>query len=165
LRFYKALYKVEREAKERQLTPEQRYALRQEKSKPLLMEFKDWLDKLYPTTLPQSPLGKAMHYCLNLWSGLMRFLEDGRLEIDNNLTEQQIKPFVMARKNFLFAASVEGARALCMHFSLIQTAKLHGLDPYHYYVQLLKSLPHCNTVEDYEALVPWRIKLDYVKVD
>ena len=98
-----------------------------------------------------------------LWEGLTRFLEDGRLEIDNNLTEQQIKPLVIARKNFLFSASQDGAHALCMHLSFIRIAKAHGLDPYHYYVKLLKSLPHCQSVEDYEKLLPWNIKLDYDK--
>ena len=113
--------------------------------------------------LPQSPLGKAINYCLKIWDGLTRYLEDGRLEIDNNATEREIKPLVIARKNFLFAASVDGANALCMHFSLIRTAKLHGLEPYHYYVKLLKSIPHCTSVEDYEQLLPWNIKLDYVR--
>jgi transposase len=159
MRFYKELYRIEREAKNNNLTPSQRYELRQEKSKPLMDNFKKWLDDLYPTVLPQSPLGKAMKYCLNLWAGLTRFLEDGRLEPDTNLTEQEIKPFVIARKNFLFSASVEGAEALCMHFSFIRTAKLHGLDPYHYYVKVLKSLPHCQSLEDYEALLPWNIKI------
>jgi transposase len=158
LRYFKELYKVEREAKNKQLMPEQRYALRQEKSKPLTEKFKTWLDEMYPTTLPQSPLGKAMMYCINLWPGLTRFLDDGRLEIDNNLTEQQIKPLVIARKNFLFASCVDGADALCMHMSFIRTAKLHGHDPYHYYVKLLKNIPHCKTVEDYEKLLPWNIQ-------
>jgi transposase len=121
-------------------------------------KFKAWLDAVWPTVLPQSSLGKAIQYCFNLWPGLIRFLEDGRLEIDNNLTEQQIKPFVIARKNFLFAASVDGAKALCMHFSLIRTAKAQGLDPYHYYVEILKKIPHCKTVEDYEKLLPWNMK-------
>lgn len=157
LRYFKELYRIEREAKEQKLTPEQRYALRQEKSKPLTEKFKKWLDEMYPTTLPQSPLGKALNYCIKLWPGLTRFLEDGHLEIDNNLTEQQIKPFVIARKNFLFASSVEGANALCMHLSFIRTAKLHGHDPYHYYVKLLKNIPHCKTVDDYEKLLPWNM--------
>lgn len=164
LRFYKELYKVERDAKNNHLTPEQRYALRQQRSKPLMEKFKVWLDEMYPTVLPKSPLGNAINYCINLWPGLTRFLDDGRLEADNNLTEQAIKPFVIARKNFLFAASVDGAHSLCMHFSLIQTAKRHGLDPYHYYVKLLKSIPHCQSVDDYEKLLPWNITLDYVKV-
>jgi transposase len=161
MRFFKTLYKIEREAKNNQFTPKQRYELRQEKSKPIIDKFKIWLDEMYPTVLPQSPLGKAMKYCLNLWSGLTRFLEDGRLEIDNNLTEQEIKPFVIARKNFLFCATQKGARALCMHSGFIRTAKLHGLDPYHYYVAILKSIPHCKSVEDYEKLLPWNIKLNY----
>lgn len=163
LRFFKILYQIEREAKNNCLTPEQRYDLRQQKSKPLMDKFKSWLDEMFPTVLPQSPLGKAMRYCINLWPGLIRFLEDGRLEIDNNMTEQEIKPLVIARKNFLFCASVDGAKALCMHFSFIRTAKLHGLDPYHYYVKLLKSIPHCKSVEDYEKLLPWNINLDYVR--
>jgi transposase len=165
LRYFKELYKIERDAKERQLSSDQRYALRQEKSKPLTEKFKTWLDDLYPTTLPQSPLGRAMMYCINLWPGLTRYLDDGRLEIDNNLTEQQIKPIVIARKNFLFASSVDGADGLCMHMSFIRTAKLHGHDPYHYYVKLLKSIPHCKTVEDYEKLLPWNMKRDYASVD
>ena len=158
MRYFKELYKIEREAKDKQMSPEQRYLLRQEKAKPLLDEFNAWIDKIFPTVLPQSSLGKAVNYCINHRDGFMRYLDDGRLEIDNNLTEQQIKPFVIARKNFLFSDSVAGAQALCLHFGLIRTAKLHGLDPYHYYVMLLKSLPHCKNVEDYEKLLPWNIK-------
>lgn len=157
MRFFKELYKIEREAKNNKLTPEQRYQLRQEKSKPLMNKFKKWLDEMIPTVLPKSALGKAMAYCINLWPGLTRFLEDGRLEIDNNLTEQEIKPLVIARKNFLFCASQDGAEALCMHFSFIRTAKLHGHDPYYYYVKLLKNIPHCKSVEDYEKLLPWNM--------
>ena len=163
MRFYKELYKVEREAKDNKLTSKQRYELRQKKSKPLMDKFKVWLDELYPTVLPKSPLGNAMNYCIKLWPGLTRFLEDGRLEADNNLTEQEIKPFVIARKNFLFCASMDGADALCLHFSLIRTAKLHGLDPYRYYVNLLKSIPYCKGAGDYEKLLPWNIQLGYLK--
>ncbi len=165
LAFFKALYKIEREAKDNKLNPQERYQLRQEKSKPILAEFKQWLDAMRPTVLPQSPLGKDFDYCINRWPGLIRFLDDGRLEIDNNLTEQMIKPFVIARKNFLFAASVDGAKALCMHLGFIQTAKLHGIDPYHYYVKLLKSIPHCKSIDDYEKLLPWNMKSEYVKLN
>ena len=105
-------------------------------------------------------LREKHRYGQNRWPGLMRFLDDGRLEIDNNLTEQKIKPVVIARKNFLFADSVAGAKALCMHFSFIQTAKLHKHDPYHYYCILFKRLPHCKTLEDYERLLPWNINPD-----
>jgi len=161
LRHFKELYKIEREAKDKQLTPIQRYQLRQEKSKPLVEAFNTWIDKIHPTVLPKSTLGNAVNYCINHRAGLMRFLDDGRLEIDNNLTEQAIKPLVIARKNFLFCDSVAGAEALCLHFGLIRTAKLHGLDPYRYYVLLLKNIPHCRTVEDYDKLLPWNIGPNY----
>ncbi len=157
MRYFKELYKIEREAKDKQLSSEQRYQLRQEKSKPILDKFNLWIDQIYPTVLPQSSLGNAVNYCIKYREGLMRYLEDGRLEIDNNLTEQEIKPLVIARKNFLFCDSVSGAQALCLHMGLIRTAKLHGLDPYNYYVTLLNSIPHCNSVEDYEQLLPWNI--------
>ncbi len=163
LRFYKALYKIERQAKEQGLNPEARYALRQRESIPILETFKQWLDKHISLVLPQSPLGKAIQYCLNRWEGLTRYCDDGRLEIDNNHNEREMKPFVMARKNFLFSSSVDGAYALCLHLSLIRTAKHHGLDPYHYYVHLLKSVPHCQSVGDYERLLPWNLKADDLK--
>ena len=158
MKVYRLLYKIEREAKNNKLTPEKRHQLRQEKSKPILKDLKIWLDQHYPTVLPKSPLGKAMSYCIKHWDGLIHFLSDGRLEIDNNLTEQSIKPFVIARKNFLFSDSVAGAKALCMHFSIARTAISHGFDPYHYYVTIFKALPHCETLEDYEALLPWNLK-------
>lgn len=122
-----------------------------------MRDLKQWLDRNLTLVLPQAPLGKAIQYCLNRWEGLMMYLKDGRLEIDNNLTEQRIKPFVIARKNFLFSASVEGAHALCMHFSFIETAKKHGLDPFHYYNHILKNIPLCKCLEDYEKLLPWNL--------
>ena len=158
LLYYNKLYKVEREAKDKKLNHEQRYLLRQEKAKPIMEEFYNWLDKLPPTVLPKSPLGKAIAYTLNHRVELMRYLDDGRLEIDNNHTERMIKPLVISRKNFMFCNSVAGANAVCMHFGLIQTAKLHDLDPYEYYVILLTNIPQCQTLEDYETLLPWNIK-------
>lgn len=158
MRYYKQLYQIEHLAKKNNLTVAQRYELRLKESKPLLDEFYQWLQEAKQKALPQSPLGKAIQYCLNHWQGLIRYCEDGRLEFDNNGTERKIKPFVIARKNFLFAASQNGADALCMHFSLIQTAKKHGLEPYHYYVRILKEIPRCQTVEDYEKLLPWNLK-------
>lgn len=156
--FYRALYHIERQAKQQQLTPALRYALRLEKSKPILEQFHQWLQQHWPHVLPESPLGKAFRYTLKHWDGLCQFLADGRLEFDNNLTEQEIKPFVIARKNFMFAHCVNGAHALCVHMSLIRTALKHQLDPYAYYVHILKRIPHCQTVEDYQQLLPWNVK-------
>lgn len=171
MRFYKKLYKIEREIKnekeQQELTAEEFYQLRhktrKERSKPIMEEFKKWLDKNYPETLPESPLGKAFAYALRHWDGLIRFLEDGRFEADNNLTEQQIKPVVIARKNFLFCKSIAGVKAVCNHISLIRTAIEHGFDPYRYYVEICKKIPNCQTLEDYEKLLPWNIELEKVR--
>jgi transposase len=160
VRIYKKLYRIERQAKDDGMSSIERHQLRQQSSRPLMEEFKLWLDKYYPLIVPKSPLGKAFAYAIKYWQGLNTFLSDGRLEIDNNLTEQQIKPFVIARKNFMFADSMAGAGALCMHFSMVRTALAHNLDPYQYYVAILKQLPHCQLVEDYEKLLPWNIALD-----
>ena len=87
------------------------------------------------------------------------FLSDGRVEIDNNATERDIKPFVMGRKNFLFACTQAGADSLGVHFSLIVTAKHHGLNPAAYYEALFNRLPLCRSIQDYAALLPWAISL------
>ncbi|MBT7338461.1 MAG: IS66 family transposase [Candidatus Jacksonbacteria bacterium] len=160
MRYYKKLFRIERQAKEQSLSAQQRHALRQKESAPLLKEMKQWLDAHAPSALPKSPLAKAFNYCIKHWQGLTHFLTDGRIEIDNNGTEREIKPLVIARKNFMFAQSTAGAKALCTHFSLVRTALAHGLDPYHYYVHILKQLPHCQTVEDYEQLLPWHVTLE-----
>lgn len=162
MRFYRRIYRIELLAKDEKVTAHQRYALRQRLTKPIMAEFKAWLDAHYPTVLPKSPLGKAFNYTLKHWDCLCRFLDDGCLKADNNLTEQEIKPFVIARKNFMFCSSVSGANALCLHFSLIRTAKRHGLEPYRYYVKILEDIPCCESVEDYEALLPWNIELEKV---
>lgn len=160
--FYQKIYRIERQAKQVGSTPEARHGLRLEETLPLFTEFKSWLDEEYPTTLRDSLIAKAMKYVINHWGGLTAFLKDGRLEIDNNHTEREIKPWVMARKAFLFATSVEGARALCIHMSLVRTAILHGFDPYRYYVKVLQDIPYCRTSEDFELLLPWNIDLPKV---
>ena len=157
LRWYKRLYAVERKATREKMTPEQRHGLRQRHSRPILDDFKAWTGVVQPMVPPKSALGKAFNYVSSHWEGLCEFLTDGRLEIDNNLTEQQIKPFVIARKNFLFADTPAGARALCTHFSLLRTAKHHGHEPYRYFLYVLRQVPYCTRVEDFEALLPWRL--------
>ena len=159
---YAKLYHIERRMKAEKITFDEIKTIRQEKSVPLLINFKQWLEQKQSLVPPKSPIAKAINYTLRHWGGLIRYCEDGRYLIDNNHTEREIKPFVIARKNFLFAASQEGARALCLHFSLIRSAKLHKLDPYQYYVEIMKAIPHCKTTDDYEKLLPWNI--DLVKV-
>lgn len=157
MRFYGQLYAIEREAKAKNLSPEQRHQLRQEKSVPVLAEFKAWLSLNQARTMPKSLIGLAIAYCLTHWEGLQTYLSDGRVECDNNATERDIKPFVIARKNFLFACTQAGADSLGVHFSLILTARLHGLDPVKYMTHVLTVLPTCKTWDEYDRLLPWNV--------
>ena len=114
-------------------------------SLPILTELRNWVNKL--NAPPKSLLGKAAAYVISQWSWLTAWLEDGRLEISNNLAERSIKPFVIGRKNFLFANTPSGARSSAILFSMIQTAKENGLDPYRYLTWVLKTPPHLNMYE------------------
>ncbi len=155
--YFKKIYKVEAKAKAEALSFEERLVLRQTLSMPIVESFYKWLLQSKELVLPQSPLGKAIAYSLNHWSGLTRFLDNGECEIDNNATEREIKVLVMARKNFLFANSVEGAEALGIYFSLIQSARAHNIEPGSYLETIFKAIPHCNSFDDYEALLPWNL--------
>jgi transposase len=157
------LYAIEARAREEELTPDEIYQLRQEKSKPILEEFKDWLTRTYPQTPPKGLLGKAMEYCLNQWHKLERYILDGRLKIDNNLIENAIKPFVVGRKNWLFSANPRGAKASAALYSMIETAKANGLEPYRYLRFVFEKLPLAKTQDDYKALLPQYIDRELLK--
>lgn len=148
------LYRVGPEA--RGLTPEQRQALRHEKARPVLQQLGAWLDKSLPQVPPGTAAGKALHYLHREWDKLVVYLEDGRLEIDNNLAENAIRPFVMGRKNWLFSDSVAGVYASANLYSLIETAKANGLEPYAYLRQVYTELPRAQSITDIERLLPWR---------
>jgi len=148
------LYRVERQAKEAEMTPHQRYALRRELAVPILERLHTWLHENLPRTLPSGATGKALGYLHGQWERLIRYLEDGRLEIDNNLTENAIRPFVVGRKGWLFSDTVSGAKASANIYGLIETAKANGHEPYHYLRYVLERLPACQTVEAFEALLP-----------
>lgn len=153
---YQALYAIEEEIKGK--TAIEKYRIRQQKAKPIADNLKGYLiDKLIGIP-PKSNLGAAVNYTLKYWDGLTEYLDDGRLSIDNNHTERLIRQFVLARNNFLFADSIAGAKALCMHMSLIQTAVKHNIEPYAYYMKLMTDMPKCISVDDYEPLLPWNIK-------
>ncbi len=158
LKFIDKLYKVESAAKK--MTVEERHTLRQTESLELTVEFKKWLDEQGPCVPPKSVLGKAIQYALDQWPYLVRYLERGDLSMDNNLVENSIRPFALGRKNWLFSQSVEGAQASATIYSLIETAKANGLNPFLYIREVLENIPHAKTVEDFEALLPTRIKLN-----
>lgn len=131
-----------------ELAPEERYAKRLEWSKPVLDALLAWANETISKTAPKSALGKALYYLLEQWPYLVRYLEDGRLELSNNRAERSIKPFVMGRKNWLFANTPAGAQSSAVIYSLIETAKESGLDPYRYLVWVLKSAPSLSQVDE-----------------
>jgi len=149
------LAKVEADIK--LLSSEEKYQQRQDKAKPLMNELHAYLMKCIDAIPPKSLLGKAVSYTLNQWPKLLTYLEDGRVDISNNLSERAIKPFVMGRKAWLFSHSVEGAHAGANIFSIIETCKYHGIEPYDYLRYVLNALPNCQTLDDYEKMLPFNI--------
>jgi transposase len=130
LAWIRQLYDIEREGKT--LAPEARGRLRQAKSRPLLGQIKTWLDAQQPGLLPKSPIGQAAAYTLSNWTALERYTSDGIIAIDNNTAEQALRAIAVGRKNWLFLGSDHGGRAAATHYSLIQSARRHGIDPYAY---------------------------------
>jgi transposase len=156
LAYIQQLYRIEQLAKEQ--APEERYALRQMQAQPILDELRQWLEKSVPHTPPQTLLGKALFYLQHQWPHLIRYVDDGHYPIDNNAAENAIRPFVIGRKNWLFSASQSGAMASANLYSLIETAKANGLEPYAYLRQVFTDLPNAETVEQIEALLPWAVE-------
>ena len=151
------LYSIEKRAKAQGLCSDEIYQLRQQEAKPILETFKLWLDANQAITPPKGLLGKAIQYALNNWKKLIVYIEDGRLRPDNNIAENAIRPFVLGRKNFLFAGAPTGAEASATFFTLIETAKANGLEPYTYLRYIFTKLPLARTAEDYKSLLPWNI--------
>jgi transposase len=147
------LYRIETKIKDK--TPEEKYRIRQAEALPLLTQFKDWLDKSAQQVLPKSALGKAISYSLNQWPKLIRYIEDGNLNIDNNRAERAIKPFVIGRKNWLFSNTASGANASATLYSLIETAKANGLVPFDYIKYLLDEIPTLQPDDSIDHLLPW----------
>ena len=149
------LYRIESNIKGK--TAEEKQAIRKAQAEPLLTQLKEWLDESALHVPPKSAIGKAIGYSLNQWPKLIRYLEDGRLPIDNNRAERAIKPFVIGRKNWLFSNTPKGAKASADLYSLIETAKANGLVPFDYLNYLLEELP--RKPEAIDHLLPWNVKL------
>jgi transposase len=159
LAFCNKLFKIERELKD--ANAQQRHAQRQKRSKPLLDDFRVWLDLQAQIVVPKSATGQAVVYCLGQWDKLTTFLNDGRIEIDNNRAERSIKPFVIGRKNWLFANTPKGAKASATIYSIVETAKENGLNPYAYLTYLFESLTNIDiqSHRDIDQLLPWAAEL------
>ncbi|OMF95265.1 hypothetical protein BK144_06975 [Paenibacillus sp. FSL R7-0273] len=104
--------------------------------------------------LPKSKTGEAIRYCLNQWKKLTAFLEDGRLEIDNNRSERSIKPVVIGRKNWMFVNTPRGAKASAVIYSIVETAKANGLNPFAYLTYLFEQLPQLSDPADLAVMKP-----------
>lgn len=154
INYFRALYKIENDAREKKLSSQDRFKLRYEKSVPLLTSFKSWLDVYLTKTSPQSKIYDAIHYTLSNWDVLNNYLKDGRIEIDNNLIENAIRPFALGRKNWLFMGSPSGAKAGAVFYSLIQTCKANCVEPYKYFVAMLHHIRLCKTDDDHHKLLP-----------
>jgi len=138
------------------MPPDERFAKRQEKSKPLVDEFFAWAATV--NAPPKTALGKAIHYVFSQRIYLERFLLDGRLEICNNRAERSIKPFVIGRKNWLFSNTPKGAKASSVIYSVIETAKENGINPFRYLVYIFNNAPNLNIQtdsDDVDTLLPW----------
>jgi len=134
------LYKIEALARENNYSFEQRYQIRQRESLPILEEMKVWLDTNALQVLPKSTMGRAIGYMLGRWKYLMRYVEDGRFEIDNNLIENAIRLVALGRKNYLFAGSHNGAKRSALIYTLVANAKLQGLEPFGYMRDVLTRI-------------------------
>jgi len=142
-------------------TTEERYEQRLEQAKPVLDAMFAWANSR--TAAPKSALGKAFHYLKEQWPYLNNYLKDGRLEISNNRAERSIKPFVIDRKNFLFANTPKGATGSAIMFSLIQTATENGLNPYKYLTWLLKQAKDADLTNEQviQSLLPWNLPVEF----
>ena len=148
------LSQVERQADNLEFIPEERLQLRLEKSKPVVDKIKVFLKENKDKVPPKSLLGKAIQYMINQWPRLLHFLEDGRVPLSTNRIENDIRPFVVGRKNWLFNVTPEGARASAFYYSLIETARANGMEPFSYLMYLFTNLPHARAEEDYIKLLP-----------
>lgn len=135
------------ERKYEKLTATERYAERLEHSKIVLEAFLSWLNEYKPKVLPKSNLGKAINYCLNQWSKLAIFLENGEIELSNNRAEKSIKSFLIGRKNWLFSKSPHGATASAIIYSIVETSKANNLNPFYYLEYLFERLPNIDKTD------------------
>ena len=148
------LYGVESRIKDKSV--DDKYTARQEVSLPILSKLKIWLEQDQPNLVGNSKLIEAANYLANQWHKLIRYVDDGRLSIDNNRAERAVKPFVIGRKNWLFSQTANGAHASAALYSIVETAKINGLIPFNYICACLDEL--CQPEPDIDSLLPWNFK-------
>ena len=147
---FQKLYAIERRASDKTLSTSQIKELRQEQALPVLVELKSWMDDQYTQVLPQSLIGKAIVYSLNLWPKLTAYVQNGEWSIDNNAVENKIRPLAIGRKNYLFAGSHQAAQQAAMMYSFFGTCKLNGIEPLRWLTDTLRKIPDykVNQIQD-----------------
>jgi hypothetical protein len=149
-----ALYAIEKEIRGR--PPDERREIRKARSRPLMESLKQWLEETLGKLSRKSDTAKAVRYALGRWEALMRYCDDGRIEIDNNAAERSLRAVVLGRKNFLFAGSDAGGERAAAMYSLLGTAKLNGLNPEAYLRQVLSRIAD-HPINRIEELLPWNL--------
>src|SRR5277367_5476451 len=155
LRYFAALYEIEREARELKLDAKGRHQLRRQRSKPIAEALRQWLTRQRGQVPDGSATAKAIEYSLGRWAALILYLEDGDLPIDNNHIENRIRPVALGRSNWLFAGSLRAGQRAANIMTLVQSAKLNGHDPYRYLKDILERLP-THPASRLEDLLPHR---------
>jgi transposase len=148
------LYAIEREI--RGQSPQVRAAVRRARSAPVLTDLRGWLSSMQRTLSAKSPLAAAIHYTLSRWSALTRYVEDGRVEVDNNVAERAIRALVLGRRNYLFAGSDAGGGTAARLYSLIGTCRLNSIDPHLYLRHVLEHIA-THPINRIDELLPWRV--------
>jgi len=165
--FLKQVYAIERKVKALRKAAESSgiaplaeiLALRQKEAAPIMAAFKKWVDDLLPGVPPKTALGKALAYTTRQWEKLSRFLSDPEMPADNNYCENQIRPFAVGRRSWLFVDSQLGAKASANLYSIVMTCRANGIAPYAYLCHLFEEFPKAKTAEQLEALLPWNAKV------
>jgi transposase len=158
LRYFAALYEIEREAREQNLNADGRRQLREQRSKPIAEALRQWLTRQRGQVPDGSATAKAIDYSLGRWAALTRYIEDGDLPADNNHIENRIRPVALGKSNWMFAGSLRAGQRAAAIMSLIQTAKLNGHDPYSYLKDVLERLP-TQPASRIEELLPHRWRM------
>ena len=158
MEMFQKLYSVEQKARDQGLSPQQRHTLRLDEALPVINELGKWIVETYKTSEPKSPLGKATAYCIPRWDNLLAYLEDGNLEIDNNLAENAIRPIALGRKNYLFAGSNRGAERAAMVYSFFATCRKNDVNPLEWLKKVLEIIPTYK-VNKLTDLLPQNLEL------
>jgi len=155
--YIQRLYAIEEYAREEKTTPEQRKALRLNKALPIINEMGKWIAEEQKKVLPKSTIGLAFAYCTNRWTALSNYMLDGILEIDNNLTENAIRPVALGRKNYLFAGSHEAAQRSAIAYTFFANCKKHEVNPYEWLKYTLENIM-TSSIQDLHKFYPQNFK-------